>query len=145
MRLKQYINEESDDFIEIIKRDCKPFIDEFTSNNIILFRGTKKKIDVIERMQRRNDRRPKDLPIELHDILDKIFKKKFGWKARSQCVFASSNHIGIKVNYGTPYFFFPIGKYRYTFCKGVDDIFDLMCLIKIKPNTQFMFMKYTQI
>jgi hypothetical protein len=134
MKLREYLIEEYDDdnfndIISIIKKDCKKYIKELISYDKILFRG----LDKLPRntssirknfwkVKPRKDRTPGDTPEELHNYLDLQFKKKFGWKARSEGVFCSRSR-STTYNYGSPYFVFPIGDYKYLYSNKITDLF----------------------
>ncbi len=75
----------------------------------------------------RKNRKPLDTPIKLHNILDKMFQKKFGWKARSEGVFAAGKWYfsGSKdTYYGDTYLFFPIGNFKYVWSPKIDDLYE---------------------
>lgn len=88
-----------------------------------LLRGTMKSVDKIKKFTPRTDRRPKDTPDKLHNLFDKEFRKRFGWAARSEGVFVTSNYKEAK-SYGTPYIFFPIGRYDYIWSPKIADLYD---------------------
>jgi hypothetical protein len=64
----------------------------------------------------RTDRKPKDTPLEMHQLLDKQFQKRFGIKARSNslfCYFRNINsYLRDRSGYGVPYYIFPIGNFK---------------------------------
>ncbi len=129
MRLYKHINEnfemESDlaGAVEVIKRDCKPFLKEF-NNSLPVFRGMSRDLsryDLVE-IQTRMDRKPKDTPEHLHKLIDQMFQQKFGWKVRSQGVFTSQSKAVVR-SYGMEAYFFPIGKYSYVWSKKVKDLY----------------------
>jgi len=127
MRLKQYINEEksAEEIIQILKKDCWPFLSAMKkcSGSKNFWRGVisdysdpgflKKRV--------RQDRKPKDIGLDLHKTLDKLFLKKFGWKVRSSGVFATSD-MGMAIGYGELCLFFPIGKFKFVWSQHIDDL-----------------------
>ena len=123
MRLNKYINEadldwgtitglsgKSDDLLEIIHKECKPWLKEIGDFNITtvtnpVFRGTRKGT-------RRSDRTPKLTQKEIFEVYDKAFAERFGWWVRSRGVFTGSE--GVAGSYGSyVYVFMPMGKYKY--------------------------------
>ena len=54
--------------------------------------------------------------------LDKVFKNKFGWKARSEGVFSVGDKSSTFL-YGRPFYFFPIGRYKYLWSTHIGDLF----------------------
>ena len=127
MRLKNFMNEEKskteigNEIIEIVKRDCKPFLKEM---NKIIWRGSYiKYIYDYKEITPRKDRRPLDTASEWHKWADDYFSKHFGWKARSEGVFATFDKIAT-MNYGNPYIFFPIGNYKYIYSPKILDFYN---------------------
>jgi hypothetical protein len=129
MRLLSYINEEdysdsySDDVVPTIKKDCKYYLDilKMYGDGKVFYRGYKGNDDFLRRTPR-NDRKPLSTNRKIHDILDDVFKKRFGWKVRSEGVFTSSNkYVGY---YGKPYLFFPAGKnIKFVFSPIIQDLY----------------------
>jgi len=128
-RLYEYI--EKDEISKLhgmfndINKKCQPFLKEFKSSNCknLLFRAVNKKIKLYEEIKPRQDRLPKDTPLNIHKLLDDKFNENFGWKARSEGVFVSSNMEKIKP-YGLPYIFIPIGKYEYLWSPKIEDLYE---------------------
>ena len=108
MRLKHYINEAKDIPWEQIKKDCQPFIKDLKDPKKMLYSGRKCQLTYIKKEIRKN-RKPADTPIVIHNWLDDLFKKKFGYKLRSECLFVTARK-GIARAYGMPYVIIPIGK-----------------------------------
>lgn len=131
MKLQLYLNEASmkitdmDEIVSIIKKDCQPFLNEFTNiQGNPVYRGTNKnmKDTNIIKVRSRTKRKPKDIPPHLHELLDKLFLKHHGWKARSEGVFVT-HHRGSASDYGWPALFFPKGKYQYLWNGDVEDLY----------------------
>jgi hypothetical protein len=146
MRLNRYLTEADkydNEYIgkkvimPMLIKNCKPFLIEFlktqkrgsdtrgdwSSGFKWFWRGTDKQITEIGEVPRRINRKPKDTPKILHDIIDFQFFKKFGWAVRSQGVFTNPSR-GKVLPYGAyAYAFFPIGKYRYVWSDRVEDLF----------------------
>ena len=127
-RFQQYLNEESegidiDGIIDKLEDKCQPYLKECKKGGGFLYRGySKSNKDGIFKLKPRNNRRPKDMPIEIHKLLDDLFKKKFGWKARSEGVFSISDSYGAG-EYNTYLdILFPIGNFKYVWSPGVVDI-----------------------
>jgi len=124
MRFQQYINEAteftSEEIVKILKRDCKPFLKEKT----FFWRGIeKRKTKDIEIFPSRQERKPKDTSKEAQKILDRLFKKKFGWKPRSTGIFTLRYKVSV-MEYGDPYLFFPIGKFKFLYSSQIIDLYD---------------------
>ena len=117
MRLIHYLNEENDNTIDVIKRECKPFLNEFGKcykNRNFIYRGMKRGIPgKIELKVVRKDRRPKIIRKELHEYLSKISKELFGWDIRSEGAFTADSFIASR--FGKVGIFIPIGIYKYVY------------------------------
>ena len=135
MKFKKYINEdrnygikdEAKHIASILKKDCMPFIKEMKSSSLQnwFYRATEHHYESISKpIKPRKDRRPRNTPKELHDYMDLRFKKKFGWKSRSEGVFVSSDKTILEYTYGDPYLFFPIGSYKYVYHPEIGDIYE---------------------
>jgi hypothetical protein len=154
MRLEQYITEkrspvdipgyDMEKNASIIKTDCQPFFKENTSGRF-LYRGTNKSIGEIEKIIPRKERKPSDMPRFLHNELNIVFAKKFGWPVRNG-VFATSDDREAE-EYGDLYLFFPIGNYKYVWSPKIPDLWklfdkntgifkDLMHMTSIKPSEE---------
>lgn len=125
MKLKQYLTESEagiNEILDMLEKDCLPFIKEMRkiSPDILICRGSRKSIENIRKIKRRKDREPTDTPEWAQYILDEAFEDKFGWRARSEGVFASD--YGVADKYGNSYIFFPIGKYSYLWSSVTKDL-----------------------
>ena len=89
MRLEHYLTEgfpvgkhgilNVEEAVERIKKDCKPFLQEFKRP---LYRGSKDTKFAFYEKTRRTDRHPRNMPKLAHETLDRVFNEVFGWKAR---------------------------------------------------------------
>jgi hypothetical protein len=108
MKFKRYLNEEiSDEVIDSIRKDCQPFL----KYKNFLFRGMSGKGKEAFIKERRKDRQPLHTDEVVNKIIDNIFLKVWGWRARSEGVFATN---GFDVSfYGQRHAIFPIGNFTY--------------------------------
>lgn len=121
MYLRKFLSEETKEEVrEILQKDCTKYLKEVGFGQK-LYRGTKRKVKDITKFKPRQERKPRDTPLEVHKYLDKLFSQKFGWKARSSGVFVCADKRVVKI-YGTPYVFFPIGNYKYLWSPEVRDL-----------------------
>jgi hypothetical protein len=117
------LNEKSftdEEIYNILHKDCSQFIKEGNK----LFRGYDSNEKFIERTPRK-ERTSTDTPQALSDMLDIYFKSKFGWKPRSEGVFASSS-ISQASMYGKVYHIFPVNGYKYIWSPDVYDLFSIL-------------------
>lgn len=126
-----------DDIVEIIKRDCKPFLESGAGG--LLFRGMRNKPDVVK-MSVRQDRKSKALGAKKHASADEWFNKKFGFKARSTAVFATGDDYDAHI-YGNLYAIFPIGDFKFVWSEVSTDLVffltDLETIHKKLENLKF--------
>jgi hypothetical protein len=106
-----------------IQKDCQPYLQELegTPETFMLYRGMRKN-DPVTIETTRKDRKPVDSDPRLHNLADEWFNSKFGFKARSQAVFASPS-VGMTKRYGTVYAIFPIGDFQYVWSPKVNDFY----------------------
>ena len=113
------------EMFNLLKKDCKPFLNEIRKKKGFMLRRSIRSEEYFLKIKPRKDRRPLDTDIESHKILDKAFYNVFGWKARSEGVFAIPKGWSMD-----DHFFFPIGKYKYIWSPFVDDLFNTRRNIK---------------
>lgn len=124
---KGYEDDDFNNIVGILEEDCKEFLIELRSCEDIdlLFRGCRNVDDVdngIWQSQSESDRFPKDTSKDISNIFDKYFKEKFGVELRKVGTFASKSP-DIASDYGTPYLFFPISKYKYYWNYYTEDLY----------------------
>jgi len=131
MRLKQYITENNDidlngvytDLFNDIMKQCKPFMKEwlpiYKKQHDFLYRGMEAKDFGIKNV--RKNRKPMSTSRYAHTMLNKVFKDKFGWYARSNSIFCTGSDDDAGT-YGDLYVIFPIGKYKYLWSPKIEDL-----------------------
>ena len=83
------------------------------------------------------DRKPKDVKLEMHNALNRSFKKAFGWNVRNG-VFATRSFNAASSLHDNVYYFYPIGSYEYCYSPKIHDLIDdtivnnLSCLVTDK-------------
>jgi len=123
MRLQQYIIDESRsveidnyELTKMIHKDCKPYL-SLLGNKKPLYRGMREDIDTGVKVVRQ-DRNSLGMLQSQADQLNKWLKKN-GHVPRNKAVFVTSNKEDVDL-FGNPFYFFPIGKFNYTFVKSKD-------------------------
>jgi hypothetical protein len=140
MRLIRYINEiDATDqkvlrgtILPLLQKNCSQYINEakqsteksYTGARYVLARYTKTPVEVYTKLTPRVDREPKDTPLWLHTYLDKLFKKKYGWKPRSEGVFAYN--IPANALYNSYKLLFPFDGYTYLWNNNVTDLYVIL-------------------
>jgi hypothetical protein len=135
MKFNNFIQENTDISVEAARQmifdDCNPFRQLAGAHNLyrgkkgplLIKHGTKDyMIQTIKTIYPRNDRKPTDTPVEYHELLDDKFESKFGWRARSEGVFATSDY-GQATAYGHVYLFFPIGSFKFIWSPKIRDLY----------------------
>ena len=139
MRFKQFLNEDPDEDIDnivnTIKKDCKPFITDWKKlkSDSFLYSGRKDFVIGLGKRQVREDRKPRDTPPFIHKVADDWFFKKFGVRSRSNAVFTTFDYYSADY-YGKPFYVFPIGKYTAVSSPVIEDLFNA---IQYKYNYLF--------
>lgn len=111
-----------DNIIELLERDCKPFLDELSKYQSGLpLRGSLEFIDDYKVYKSRK-RKPRDMSYSITDRLDEMFHKKFGYNLRTEGVFTSKDKYFTE-SYGNSYLFFPIGEYKYFWNEDIEDLY----------------------
>ena len=130
MRFNHFINEvkppdprEWAILCDDLLKNCQPFIKALRGvQNFGLWRGAKKLIDTSRLISVRTDRQPMDTSRETQNMLDKIFFKKFGWKARSEGLFGTGNKSFASM-YGRPHLVFPVGQFKFIWSPEIKDLY----------------------
>jgi hypothetical protein len=73
----------------------------------------------------RKDRMPLSTPLNIHNMLDTLFVKRFGWKVRSEGVFTYGAE-----GYLYSHYLFPIGKFKFVYSPRVKDLWDYLLVLK---------------
>lgn len=110
-------------FVETLKKNCAQFIKDTKGIDLTMCRYVKNPVVGMHKFTPRVDRKPMDTPQWMHDYLDSLFLKKFGWKARSEGVFAvavKNDKVGY---FGSYYPMFPVGDYHYVWSPKVTDLY----------------------
>jgi hypothetical protein len=115
MRFKQFINEgDSATFdLEKFKKDCAPFLSELKGQrgNLILYHGTGDSINNFEIRKFRERTDPKDMPNQVHRMLNDYFTATYGAPIRNWMFLTGSPHQA--EDYGGLTAIFPIGDFQY--------------------------------
>lgn len=125
MRSKEFITEEYGkeeliSYLNEIKKDCQPFLNEW--GNVPLIRGVKTVPDsFVKKEVRLADRRPKDTPRRLHNKFNKALTELTGLPYRNG-MFASGRS-DVAADYGNPYIVFPMGNFKYIWSGLISDLY----------------------
>lgn len=125
MRFKQFIVENeatSEQALLKMEKACAPFLAELGSRENVLWRGFNRRFALADDhiVPVTKDRKPLDTHRELHFAMDDWFFDTFGFRARSNAVFATGSK-SMSTIYGKPHAIYPIGKYEYVWSPVVAD------------------------
>ena len=133
MRLNKYINEskividteDPDEIASILRNSCSKYLHMLNSisgrmGKKMIYRGISNTKSNFMQVTPRKDRKPLDTPPIIHNYLDDLFKKKFGWKARSEGVMTSTRPRRM---YGRMYYFFPADGFKFLYSNEVNDLY----------------------
>ncbi|GAG20155.1 unnamed protein product, partial [marine sediment metagenome] len=134
-RLKKYITEKIDhdkinwdeegyakDIIKQIKKKCKPWIKE--SKGLPGYRASRQEQTKywIKKSSVRKNRRPLTMKQEDHELIDDLFNRRYGWRARSNVLFTQGS-AETHYFYGPlTYVVYPIGPIRYLWTPSFGDL-----------------------
>src|SRR5574343_29316 len=143
MKFLKYINEEKpevyqrgtdayNEMIQSLKRDCKRTLEIIEAPNNLLYRGvnwkSSHKDKVFFKANVRKDRKPLSTHPTFHHIIDGLFNKIWGWKARSQGLFVSCDKTDAYYYGGREraFYCFPCGdNWTYVWSPIIDDAIEL--------------------
>lgn len=108
--------------IELIKKDCKPFLKHKT----IIWRGMYDKAEMGFRSVRK-DRKPKDSSVS-QDLIMNAYLKERGLPLRSKSMFATTDQ-GMAMVYGEEYLVFPIGNFKSVYFSEVEDMYSTLFVV----------------
>ena len=131
MRLNNYLNEE--DEVSDIQIKCSKILYLYTKQHNYFYRGTRN-LSRKKLIMTRKDRKPLQTNPDVHELLDNMFYEKFGWKVRSEGVFATSYESDAKIYNAfipipqnnppnDPPVFVPVNGFKYIWSPRVRDLY----------------------
>jgi len=113
--------------VKTIRQNCQPYLTQNRDaiNRFPLYRGVKKtnEAKVIRKEVRLDDRKPKDMPLKLHQFINGYFKKHYGAAFRNAMFVTSS--VGNASEYGDVYLIFPAGNLQYLWSADYEDLYSI--------------------
>jgi hypothetical protein len=85
----------------------------------------------------RKDRTPKDTVYKMQIWLDDAFEKKFGWRPRSQGLFATGNFDQAQGYQDNPYIIFPSNNYKFIWSEKIGDIYRDLQFVDYEDSDNF--------
>lgn len=106
---------------EKIERECTEILAVYRNCNRVLWRGTTPH-GGIYMGNRREDRIPKDTPLDIQTAIDEWLSMKGFMAVRSNSIYTVSRR-SVAEGYGTPYMIFPKDGFKYTWFIGSGDMY----------------------
>ena len=115
-----------------IRQNCQPYLTQNPSAIIRhpLYRGVKQRGNhsagpshIISKEVRLTNRKPSDMPVDLHKFINGYFKKEYGAPFRN-AMFANGGYSAAK-DYGPVYIIFPIGNFKYLWSQLYEDLYTI--------------------
>jgi hypothetical protein len=131
MKFNNYLTEANislSKIIETVDKDCQPMLTMCKHRNVLFTRYYERMQTRFQRFVPRTDRRPRSTSLLLHNSINEMFMKKFGWAGRSG-VFTYIVPSNFILTHGN-YLFFSDGKFRIIYHPKINDLF--MTLIDIE-------------
>lgn len=129
MRLNNFLNEKFEEQknlykANIVSKRCSEYLNvvKTMTKPQFLHKGSIKKFKDMGFYKPRTNRKPRDIQPDLHKILDKLFFEKFGWKTRSEGIFATPDYYAA-TKFGWVYVFFPVDGFKFVWSPDVLDLY----------------------
>lgn len=116
-----FITEDIDKYMEIIRRDCSQFLKE--SNGVSIYRGMNSDEEFMKKKPRNVKRTPIDLPQKYHDAINLHFLDEYGRMFRNG-VFGTGNYNDAGY-YGRVYAIYPVDRYQYLWSPQISDLLSM--------------------
>jgi hypothetical protein len=117
---------------KILEVECSKFFNQIKKKSYI-FRGIENLRSDFKKVKSRKNRQPRDTPQYVHEKLDEMFQKNFGWKVRSEGVFTSGDPN--LEDYGDIFLFAPVGNFKYIWSADIKDLYNkLLTIGAVPPN-----------
>jgi hypothetical protein len=126
MKIIEIKESQQNNLIARLKQDCGPYISILTrTDGKPLYRGSSRtnytQLNGLDSISPRLDRLPRNIPDDVHNTLNELFTKKFGWPYRNG-IFTTSDDIDASI-YGKVRVLFPIGELKYVWHPGIGDLY----------------------
>lgn len=109
--------------VRAILADCQPFLALLRAGSGPLFRGADPAGATYFRGEVRRDRRPKNMPLELHTAADEWFSRQFGVRYRGAGLFCTGDRAQA-ARHGAVCLVFPVEGFQFCWSPRVTDLHD---------------------
>ena len=125
------LNDQQDVYDQVattILTTCKPYLEliQYDTDWYKLYRGAGKSTEPVNIIPGyRDNRKPKDTPIHLHEAINRVFKAKFGLPFRNG-TFTTSQKTDAAAYGKMIYAIIPIGDFKFIWSSQISDLFDYL-------------------
>lgn len=125
------------DIIKAIKKKCKPWIKE--SKGLPGYRGSRQEQTKywIKKNSVRKNRRPLTMKQSDHELIDDLFNRRYGWRARSNVLFTQGSESTGYFYGNLKYVVYPIGPIKYLWSPDVGDLTPVIESIRYELDHNF--------
>ena len=144
MRLHKYITEselptqeEIDKARKLINKNCSEITALYRKYKKVFYRGTKDNEHFVEKRGHKY-RNPRNTDIEIHDQLNRFFKRKFGWNVRNGVSVSNTlkqTQFFAQMEFGKSYVFLPTNGFKYCWSKTYTDLYNEAAIAKMITTT----------
>ncbi len=131
MKIIEVLNQDTkiERIAELILRDCQPFLQQSKLKHV--YRAIKEN-DFFVKKQARQNRRPKDTDSSIHDLINEVGRKVFGWNIRNGVFafgsFTQAENFSLDATHGNEiynvYEIFPIGNFQFVYNIEYEDFYE---------------------
>lgn len=132
MKIKQLLEQEAQpDYAQIVQ-ETSEFFGRTTGG--LLFRGLQRELHEPRLVTPRTNRTPTDTSIDVHQVLDQAFHRRFGVRYRSNSIFATGDlSVARMYSAGDVAVALPVNGMRFCWSPEIDDLYEHM-LRAMKDN-----------
>lgn len=104
-----------------VRRDCLPFLAMIEPSAAGLYRGCFRDGAAVFEDEVFRDRKPKNMPVELHQAADAWFSARFGVRYRGAGLFCTGDAVQA-ASHGDVYRIYPVGGFQFCWSPRVKDL-----------------------
>lgn len=104
-----------------VQRECKPFLAMIASSTVGLYRGCSRDEAAVFEDEVPRDRKPKNMPVELHQAADAWFSARFGVRYRGAGLLCTGDVVQA-ASHGDVYRIYPVGGFQFCWSPRVKDL-----------------------
>ena len=113
--------------LELAHTNSKPYLKQIVKKGGVtqfMYSGRTHNANSFTRVVQK-EREPLDTPKIIHMMLDRLFKKKWGYNARSQTIFCTGSQVQAEL-YGNSFLIFPYGNFKFLWHQKAKDLYNYL-------------------